>query len=231
MLKLDKVDARRGDSQILHGVSMEVAPGEMVALIGRNGMGKTTLLRAVLGLCEVTSGTVQFDGQDLRKWPTHMIARLGIGVVPEGRGMFPSLTVRENLVMGMPRSRTAAAAIDSAYDRFPLLRGRAGDRAGSLSGGQQQVLAIARALVAKPRLLLIDEFSDGIQPNLVEEIARMLQSLGDDGVSVLLVEQNARLALSTAQRGYILEKGRVVVEGKSEQILQDGELLAQHLVV
>jgi branched-chain amino acid transport system ATP-binding protein len=160
-----------------------------------------------------------------------MIARLGIGVVPEGRGMFPSLTVRENLVMGMPRSRTAAAAIDSAYDRFPLLRERAGDRAGSLSGGQQQVLAIARALVAKPRLLLIDEFSDGIQPNLVEEIARMLQSLGDDGVSVLLVEQNARLALSTAQRGYILEMGRVVVEGKSEQILQDGELLAQHLVV
>jgi|SRR4051812_36179471 len=231
MLKLDNVDARRGDSQILYGVSLEVAPGEMVALIGRNGMGKTTLLRAVLGLCEVTSGMVQFDGHDLRKRPTHMIARLGIGAVPEGRGMFPSLTVRENLIMGMPRSKAAAAAIDSAYDRFPLLRERAGARAGSLSGGQQQVLAIARALVAKPRLLLIDEFSDGIQPNLVQEIARMLQTLGDDGVSVLLVEQNARLALSTAQRGYILEKGRVVVEGSSKDILKDEQLLAQHLVV
>jgi ABC-type branched-subunit amino acid transport system ATPase component len=231
MLKLENVDARRGESQILNNVCLEVAPGEMVALVGRNGMGKTTLLRTVLGLCEVTAGSVRLDGNDLVDLPTYRIARLGIGVVPEGRGMFPSLTVSENLIMGTTRPRAAKAAIDEIYETFPLLRERAKERAGNLSGGQQQVLAIARALVDKPRLLLIDEFSDGIQPNLVQEIAVMLQGLGKKGVSVLLVEQNARLALSITQRAYILEKGSVVAVGKSEQLLHDEELLAQHLVV
>ncbi|MET1085536.1 MAG: ABC transporter ATP-binding protein [Arthrobacter sp.] len=231
MLKLENVDARRGGSQILNNVCLEVAPGEMVALVGRNGMGKTTLLRTVLGLCEVTAGTVRLDGDDIGGLPTYKVARLGIGVVPEGRGMFPSLTVSENLLMGTTRPRAAKAATEEIYEKFPLLRERAKQRAGNLSGGQQQVLAIARALMDKPRLLLIDEFSDGIQPNLVQEIAVMLQGLGERGVSVLLVEQNARLALSITQRAYILEKGSVVAVGKSAHLLHDEELLAQHLVV
>lgn len=231
MLELESVDAMRGDSRVLHDVSLRVREGEMVALIGRNGMGKTTLLRAVLGQCTVTRGTIRFEGENLRGIPTHRLARLGIGVVPEGRGMFSALTVRENLFMGARRAKTAKAAIAEALDRFPVLAERADDKAGNLSGGQQQVLAIARALIAKPKLLLIDEFSEGIQPNLVLQIAGMLRDLQQEGLSILLVEQNARLALRTAQRGYILEKGRVVVEGEAPALLRDDGLLTRHLVV
>jgi branched-chain amino acid transport system ATP-binding protein len=231
MLAVDELHARRGDTNIIHGVSLEVAEGEMVALIGRNGMGKTTLLRSILGLSEVTAGRVTLDGQDVTGLPTHAIARRGVGVVPEGRGMFPSLRVSENLRMGLTGSERSPAALERAYEQFPLLRERARDRAGSLSGGQQQLLAIARAMVSRPRLLLIDEFSEGIQPNLVREIGGMLQRLNAEGVAVLLVEQNARLALGISQRGYILEKGRIVAQGRAADLLTDEQALAQHLVV
>ncbi|MFL0713683.1 MAG: ABC transporter ATP-binding protein [Microcella pacifica] len=231
MLEISGVDALRGDTRVLHDVSLRVGVGEMVALIGRNGMGKTTLLRAILGQCTVTRGHIRFEGEDLRGKPTHRVARLGIGVVPEGRGMFSTLTVRESLLMGGHRSKAATAALAGAFDRFPVLRERADDKAGSLSGGQQQVLAIARALISKPKLLLIDEFSEGIQPNLVQEIAAMLCTLQEEGLSILLVEQNARLALRTAQRGYILEKGRIVVEGNAPDLLADEGVLTRHLVV
>jgi branched-chain amino acid transport system ATP-binding protein len=145
--------------------------------------------------------------------------------------MFPSLTVRQSLLMGLPRSKGAGVAVAETLDRFPVLAERADDRSGDLSGGQQQMLAIARALISKPRLVLVDEFSEGIQPNLVHEIAGMLQRLGESGVAVLLVEQNARLALSACQRGYILENGRIVVEGDAADLSRDDEILARHLVV
>jgi branched-chain amino acid transport system ATP-binding protein len=231
MLVVEGIHARRGDTRVLHGVSLSVGEGEMVALIGRNGMGKTTLLRSILGQCAVTDGRVTLDGQDVTGRPTYAIARASVGVVPEGRGIFPTLRVVENLRMGLPRSRGADAAIERIYERFPLLRARARERAGSLSGGQQQILAIARALIASPRLLLIDEFSEGIQPNIVQEIGGMLQRLNQEGVAVLLVEQNARLALGISHRGYILEKGRVVAEGASSALLEDEQALAQHLVI
>jgi branched-chain amino acid transport system ATP-binding protein len=231
MLELHDVHAQRGDSRVLHGVSLTVREGEMVALIGRNGMGKTTLLRSVLGLSKVTQGSIRFAGTALHRMPPHSIARLGIGTVPEGRGMFPSLTVRQSLLMGLPRSKGAGVAVAETLDRFPVLAERADDRSGDLSGGQQQMLAIARALISKPRLVLVDEFSEGIQPNLVHEIAGMLQRLGESGVAVLLVEQNARLALSACQRGYILENGRIVVEGDAADLSRDDEILARHLVV
>jgi branched-chain amino acid transport system ATP-binding protein len=231
MLEIEDLHARRGDTQVLHGVSLRVEAGEMVALIGRNGMGKTTLLRSVLGLAGITAGRVLVDGEDLTGAATHTVARHGIGVVPEGRGIFPTLRVSENLRMGLRTSRGHRAAVQGMYERFPVLGERAGDRAANLSGGQQQMLAIARALIGEPRLLLIDEFSEGIQPNVVREIGEMLRGLNEQGVAVLLVEQNARLALGISRRGYILEKGRIVAEGASGDLLGDEAVLARHLVV
>ncbi|MCU1500530.1 MAG: amino acid transporter ATPase [Acidimicrobiales bacterium] len=231
MLEVQSLHAFRGDTKVLHGVSLRVDEGELVALIGRNGMGKTTLLRSILNLARVSEGRVLMDGQEITRAPTHAIARRGIGVVPEGRGIFPSLKVAENLRMGLPRGGGHDEALTRVYDRFPLLRERARDHAGNLSGGQQQMLAIARALISRPRLLLIDEFSEGIQPNVVQEIAEMLQALNADGVAILLVEQNARLALGMAARGYILERGTVVAQGAGAELLHDEAALAQHLVV
>ncbi len=231
MLTVDDVHARRGDTQVLHGISLRVAPGEMVSLIGRNGMGKTTLLRSVIGLAEVTAGRVFVNGHDLTGAPTHTVVRHGIGVVPEGRGIFPALKVSENLRMGLHVSRGHDVALHDIYKQFPILAERAHEHAANLSGGQQQILAIARALISKPQLLLIDEFSEGIQPTVVREIGNMLQDLNKQGMAVLLVEQNARLALGISQRCYILEKGLIVAEGPSAQFLQDETTLAQHLVL
>jgi branched-chain amino acid transport system ATP-binding protein len=231
MLEVRDLHARRGDTQILHGVSLTVGAGEMVALIGRNGMGKTTLLRSILGLTSITAGSVTLGGEDVTGAATHLVARRGVGVVPEGRGIFPTLRVSENLRMGLRSSRGHDAALARIYERFPMLGERAGEHAANLSGGQQQMLAIARALIGEPRLLLIDEFSEGIQPNVVREIGEMLRGLNEQGVAVLLVEQNARLALGISRRGYILEKGRIVAEGASGDLLGDEAVLARHLVV
>jgi branched-chain amino acid transport system ATP-binding protein len=231
MLEVRDIHAFRGHTHVLHGASLEVKAGEMVALIGRNGMGKTTLLRSVLGLCEVTQGSIVFDGRDVTRAPTYAIARQGIGVVPEGRGIFPGLRVQENLLMGLPTGKGADQALAAIYERFPLLKSRARDHGGNLSGGQQQILAIARALMSRPRLLLIDEFSEGIQPNIVREISEMLQELNREGTAILLVEQNARLALGMSHRGYILEKGQIVASGAAAELLHDEHALAQHLVV
>jgi ABC-type branched-subunit amino acid transport system ATPase component len=194
-------------------------------------MGKTTLLRSVIGLSEVIDGTVTFAGEDVTRMPTHEIAKRGIGVVPEGRGIFPSLSVAENLRMGHPNGKGAEQRIDDARERFPILADRMNDQGGSLSGGQQQILAIARALIAEPRLLLIDEFSEGIQPSIVQEIGEMLTKLVEQGVSLLLVEQNARFALTISNRAYILEKGTVAASGPAKDLLKDKKLLSEHLVV
>lgn len=230
MLDIQAIHASRGHTKVLHGASLHVEAGEMVALVGRNGMGKTTLLRSILALSPVTQGRVVFAGRDVTHAPTHAIARLGIGFVPEGRGIFPGLRVHENLRMGVA-GNGHGAAMRQVYEQFPLLKARAREHAGNLSGGQQQILAIARALIGAPRLLLIDEFSEGIQPNLVREISAMLQGLNREGTAILLVEQNARLALGISQRGYILEKGQVVAAGAASELLHDEQALAQHLVV
>jgi ABC-type branched-subunit amino acid transport system ATPase component len=231
ILNVDNVTANRGESRVLHGVSLDVDEGEMVALIGRNGMGKTTLLRSVMGLSEVVSGTVTLTGEDVTRMPSHEIARRGIGVVPEGRGIFPSLTVAENLRMGLSNGKGVDDRLVWVRQNFPAIADRMSDQGGSLSGGQQQILAIARALIAEPRLLLVDEFSEGIQPSIVQEIGEMLTGLVKQGVSLLLVEQNARFALTISDRAYILEKGAVAASGPAKDLLKNKKLLSEHLVV
>jgi branched-chain amino acid transport system ATP-binding protein len=230
LLRVQEIHSIRGETRILHGITLHVDKGEIVAILGRNGMGKTTLLRSIIGLSKVTQGAIVLDGIDVTRTPTYAIVRRGIGVVLEDRGMFASLTVEENLRMGLHEQIRKGSNLSQIYEGFPALRARRSDQVASLSGGQQQLLAIARALISRPRLLLIDEFSEGIQPNLVREISNILQRLNAEGVSILIVEQNARLALSISHRAYILEKGRVVASGSSQSLLSD-EVLRRHLVV
>lgn len=220
-------------SRVLHGVSLHIAEGERVCLIGRNGVGKTTLLRSIVGLTQRDRGEVRFLGQDVTHWPLQRLARAGLAFVPEDRGIFTTLTVRENLVAGtyaLPPGQRPD--MDWLYELFPILRERRDQVAGSLSGGEQQMLTIARALVSRPRLLLIDEFSEGLQPSIVTHIAEVLEEVNrSSGTALLLVEQNAHLALSLCQRGYIMEKGQVVMSGETEELLQKTELLQQLLVI
>jgi branched-chain amino acid transport system ATP-binding protein len=230
VLRVQDIHSIRGETRILHGITLHVDKGEIVAILGRNGMGKTTLLRSIIGLSKVTQGAIVLDGVDVTHAATYAIVRRGIGVVLEDRGMFSSLTVEENLRMGMHEQLRKGSNLAQIYNEFPALRARRKDQAASLSGGQQQLLAIARALICRPRLLLIDEFSEGIQPNLVRAISNVLQRLNAEGVSILIVEQNARLALGISHRAYILEKGRVVADGRSESLLSD-DVLKRHLVV
>jgi branched-chain amino acid transport system ATP-binding protein len=230
LLRVQEIHSIRGETRILHGITLHVDKGEIVAILGRNGMGKTTLLRSIIGLSKVTQGAIVLDGIDVTRTPTYAIVRRGIGVVLEDRGMFASLTVEENLRMGLHEQIRKGSNLSQIYEGFPALRARRSDQVASLSGGQQQLLAIARALISRPRLLLIDEFSEGIQPNLVREISNILQRLNAEGVSILIVEQNARLALGISHRAYILEKGRVVASGSSQSLLSD-EVLRRHLVV
>jgi branched-chain amino acid transport system ATP-binding protein len=230
MLEVTDVHAHRAAAHVLHGVSLSVRPGTAVALIGRNGMGKTTLLRTIMGLTPLSAGDIAIDGTSIADRRTHEIARRGVGVVPEGRGIFPSVSVLDNLRMGTS-GRLADDRLEELLTTFPLLRDRLGARAGTLSGGQQQVLAIARALVPKPQLLLVDEFSEGIQPNLVDEIASLLRQLADGGMSLVVVEQNARLALEITDHAYVLEKGRIVVSGPSAEMARNEAELHAHLVL
>lgn len=231
MLEIDDVHASRGGAPVLSGVSLTVASGEIVAVVGRNGMGKSTLMMALMGLAPVTAGSISFLGRGITGRKPHEIAHAGIGYVPEGRGIFHDLSVMENLLLTVPGGKRGRAAAGLVQDRFPLLRERSSAPAGSLSGGQQQVLAIARALAPTPKLLVIDEFSDGVQPNLVREIADSLVALSAEGTSVLLVEQNATLALEVSDRAYILEKGEIVASGISAELARDEGLLTRHLVI
>jgi branched-chain amino acid transport system ATP-binding protein len=212
--------------EALHGVDLEVGEGEMVALLGTNGAGKTTTLRAISGTV-TTSGEIRFDGTDLARRPAHRVARLGVGHVPEGRGTFTDLTVAENLDLGnLARGRRArgrsAADLDAVLDLFPILREFSQRPAGALSGGQQQMLAIARAILGRPRLLMVDEPSLGLAPMVVGEILRNLRVLQTEWqLSILLAEQNARRALAVADRAYVLESGRVVASGTSAQLKEN----------
>ncbi|MEJ2288308.1 MAG: ABC transporter ATP-binding protein [Deinococcales bacterium] len=207
--------------QALSEASLEVRAGEFVALIGANGAGKTTTLRAISGLAPLASGSIRMRGADLGTRPPSQRVRDGLAHCPEGREIFPRMTVHENLELGAIRGRPAAERYGEVFRLFPVLSQRSGQLAGSLSGGEQQMLAIGRALMSEPELLLLDEPSLGLAPVLVREVGEVLARLNDVGTSVLLVEQNAALALALADRGYVLENGRVVLEGAAAQLRED----------
>ncbi len=219
-----------GGKPVLQGVDLAVRPGEVVAVIGRNGVGKTTLMRALIGLLPPSGGDIRFDGAQIGMLGAHRRARLGIGYVPQGRDVFPRMSVEDNLRVGANR-RDGSRDIDVAYEVFPILRERRRQAAGTLSGGQQQQLAIGRVLVARPRLILLDEPSEGIQPNIVQEIGRVVTALNRrDGTTIVLVEQNIDMIRAMAQRCYVMDKGRIVAELASTD-LDDRETVRRYLAI
>jgi branched-chain amino acid transport system ATP-binding protein len=230
-LEIRALSVRYGGRRALDDVSLTVGAGEIVTLLGANGSGKSTTLRAISGLVRPAGGTIHWGGRDLGALPADAIVSAGIGHVPEGRDIFVDFTVLENLQAGAHTvaSRDIPARLEAAYALFPVLHERRRQRAGTLSGGEQQMLAIARALMSRPRLLLLDEPSLGLAPRLVAEIFRVIRTVNAEGVAVLLVEQNARAALAIADRGYVLETGRLVVEGRSEALAADSRIRAAYL--
>ena len=231
---LSASDLRSGyaTGDVLQDFGMSVEQGEVVGVLGRNGVGKTTLMKTLIGLLPARAGRIEFRGQDVTGMSADRRARLGIGYVPQGRGIFPHMTVRDNLRMGgMIKSDTGTLDFDLIFGYFPFLKTRLPQRGGTLSGGQQAMLAIARALINGPDLLLLDEPSDGVQPSIVQEIGGFIQSLNrDKGLTVLIVEQNIDLIQTVAQRAYVLDKGRVVARVTREELLQT-EQLAEYLAV
>ncbi|MFI4987998.1 MAG: ABC transporter ATP-binding protein [Alphaproteobacteria bacterium] len=231
LLKVEGLTSHYGRIQALRGVALEVLEGELVALVGANGAGKTTLLRTISGVRPVSAGTIRFDGEDITRQSPARRVRLGIAQVPEGRHVFGPLSVYDNLRLGgytRPK-REAAKTLAQVYERFPILAECRHQQAGTLSGGQQQMLAIGRALMARPRLLLLDEPSMGLAPLLVEEIFRTVQQLKELGTTVLLVEQNAYAALAIAERGYVIETGSIVLAGSGRALIENEQVKAAYL--
>jgi len=232
MLKVSNLHAAYGTVPVLTGVELDLGKGEILALLGRNGVGKTTLMKALIGLLRPTEGTVELDGSAIEGLAPHRIARLGIAYVPQGRGIFAKLTVRENLLVGTRAQRNGAGGIpDEVFSYFPILQERLAQAGGTLSGGEQQMLAIARALCGRPSVLLLDEPSEGIQPTIVQELGRIIGRISEtSGMSVLLVEQNIDLALEASRRCLVMEKGRIVHEGAPEDF-RDESVLRRFLAI
>jgi branched-chain amino acid transport system ATP-binding protein len=235
MLALDDVHTYYGKSHILHGVSIEVGPGEVVGLLGRNGVGKSTTLKTIMGLVRPSQGRVRFDGRDVAGLAPHRLAHLGIAYVPEDRRIFRLLTVMENLRTGLdrrgmtePRKR---ALLDKVYAHFPVLAERRGQAGGTLSGGEQQMLAIARAMMLEPKIILLDEPTEGLMPRMVSAIRAIIDVLHRDGVAILLVEQNVPLTLETSQRVYIMEKGVVRHQAPAADLRRNAAVIHQYLGV
>jgi branched-chain amino acid transport system ATP-binding protein len=234
LLEVHDLEAGYGPINVLHRLGLTVNRGEIVTIIGANGAGKTTTLMCISGIVKARAGKIAFDGKDLvaDRVQAHDIVRLGLAQSPEGRKIFPRLTVRENLEMGAFTRKDAdgvKADIEKAYAMFPILRDRQGQAGGTLSGGEQQMLAIARALMARPKLLLLDEPSLGLAPQIVVQIFQVIKELNQQGMSVLLVEQNARMALKIAHRGYVLETGRITFTDKAEVLLNDPRIREAYL--
>lgn len=231
MLELSDVDGFYGRSRALQSVSLSVREGEFLTVLGRNGVGKTTLLRTILGLMSRCAGSIRLDGAEINNLPTHMRARAGLGYVPQGRGILPNFTVRENLLLGTFAAEKPARSIpDHIFDLFPILKEFLGRRGGNLSGGQQQQLAIARALLSEPKILLLDEPTEGIQPNIVEQIEDVLIDLNrKHGLAVILVEQNIKFARRASHRFAILNRGSVALSDDIGALSDD--LIQSHLVV
>ncbi|MCG3195389.1 MAG: ABC transporter ATP-binding protein [Thermoanaerobaculia bacterium] len=232
MLEISGIDVAYGDVQVLWDVSLEVKKGEIVALIGANGAGKSTTLLTISSLIRPRKGSVTYEGKPLHTRPPHEIITLGISHVPEGRRLFPEMTVRENLLLGAltpEAKKTRAEMLDHAFTLFPRLKERAKQAAGTLSGGEQQMCAIARGLMSKPRLLMLDEPSLGLSPLLVAEIFRVIEDVHKQGVTVLIVEQNVFKSLGVADRAYVLENGRVVLTGTGKDLLNDEHVKKAYL--
>ena len=232
MLKVSNLHATYSTVPVLTGVDCELGRGEVLALLGRNGVGKTTLMKALIGLLRPTEGRVELDGNAIEGLPPHRIARLGMAYVPQGRGIFAKLSVRENLLVGTRAQRGGTGAIpDDVFAYFPILKERLNQAGGTLSGGEQQMLAIARALCGHPAVLLLDEPSEGIQPSIVQELGRIIARISESsGTSVLLVEQNIDLALETSGRCLVMEKGQIVHEGAPDD-LRDEAVLSKYLAI
>jgi branched-chain amino acid transport system ATP-binding protein len=233
LLEVSDIETSYGLSRVLFGISFAIAPGEMVSLMGRNGMGKTTTVRSIMGLTRATAGSIRFAGEDIRDLPSYRVAKLGIGLVPEGRQVFPNLTTRENLV-ATAANRSAAVepwTLDKVLALFPRLASRAGTMANLLSGGEQQMLAIGRALMTNPRLLILDEATEGLAPLIRDEIWRCLQSLRAAGQSILVIDKNVEALTRIADRHTIIERGRVVWTGNSRQLASAIDIQHRYLGV
>ena len=231
MLQFEQVHTHYGAIEALHGVSLEVKQGEIVTLIGANGAGKTTLLMTLCGKPRASAGKILFEGRDITHCATHEIMRMGIGISPEGRRAFPSLTVLENLKMGafFATKEVIEAGVEHVFTLFPRLKERINQRAGTMSGGEQQMLSIGRALMSKPRLLLLDEPTLGLAPLIITQIFEIIRTIRADGVTVFLVEQNANKALHVADRGYVLENGRVVLSDTGANLLTNDAVRKAYL--
>ena len=233
MLEIDNLQVRYGAVEALKGISLRVDAGEVVTIIGGNGAGKSTLMKAVSGLEPAAAGAIRFDGRDITRMPGHLRVGLGIAQSPEGRQVFADQSVRDNLVLGAYHRKASAAEIEAdieaQFDAFPRLRERQHQQAGTMSGGEQQMLAIARALMARPRLLLLDEPSLGLAPLIVKEIFGIVRGLRQRGITLLLVEQMANQALAVADRGYVLETGRITLQGPGPELRRDPKVRAAYL--
>jgi branched-chain amino acid transport system ATP-binding protein len=232
MLSLSEVHCGYGNIEIIKGISLTVEKGQIVAIIGANGAGKTTTLKTIAGLLPVRSGSITFDGNDITKVKPHDVVKMGISQIPEGRQVFPELSVQDNLIMGgytISDRHLIKTRIEEQYNRFPRLKERYKQMAGTLSGGEQQMLAIARALISSPRMLLLDEPSMGLSPLFVEEVFEIIQELRDGGMTILLVEQNAGMALEIADYAYALETGKIVIEGTGEEMMRNEEVRKAYL--
>jgi branched-chain amino acid transport system ATP-binding protein len=232
MLTVENLDVFHGDAQALDGVSLEVAEGAIVAIVGANGAGKSSLIRTIAGMHRPSRGRIVFRGRDIAGWPSHRVCDQGIGQVPEGRQVFPTLTVAENLAMGamLPRARTARARnLERVLALFPILAERSSQPAGTLSGGEQQMLAIGRCLMGMPELVMFDEPSLGLAPTVVQTVLATIRDLNREGLTCVLVEQNVAVSLRLATRAFVLENGRITLSGSGEELLADDRVRQAYL--
>ena len=236
MIEVKDIHSYYGKSHILHGVSLELQKGELVCLLGRNGVGKSTTLKSIMGIVRPTHGSIRFDGKELVGGQPYQIARLGVGYVPEDRRIFKSLTVHENLLMGTQKAKNSGAAervwtIDKIYELFPILSERRSNKGSHLSGGEQQMLTVARTLMGNPKLILVDEPTEGLAPLIVKDVLEMLSAVRQSGVTVLMVEQNFKAAIKVADRFYIMAKGQMVFEGDTAALLAAEDVRKNYLEV
>ena len=232
MLRIENLDVFYGDAQALDGVSLDIAEGSIVAIVGANGAGKTSLIRTIAGMHRPARGRVLYRGQDIAGWPSHKVCDLGIGQVAEGRQVFPTLSIAENLMMGamLPRARSLRDRnLDRVYAMFPLLTERRAQAAGTLSGGEQQMLAIGRCLMGAPDLVMFDEPSLGLAPTIVQQVLKTVRDLNREGLTCVLVEQNVAVSLKLASQAYVLENGRVTLSGTGEALLGDDRVRQAYL--
>jgi branched-chain amino acid transport system ATP-binding protein len=234
MLEVKEIHTFYGMSHVIQGVSLSVKKGEIITLIGRNGAGKTTTLKSIIGLTPPRLGNITFQGEEVTSLPTHLIAQKGIAYIPEERRVIPNLTVEENLKLGMLKNKDKTKnprLLERVFSYFPRLQERLHQKGGSLSGGEQQMLTIARGLVSDPAIMLIDEPTEGLMPSMVEQISRILEEMNRDGVTVLLVEQNVEMALSISSRGYVIDQGMIQFEGSAKELRENREIQLRYLAV